>query len=147
MNKQELKKYIIQQELLKVKKDKLNYTDYLCGNGRACDQVMDAGDESLLISGTEISNKLEIHVRVHEKNLNFIKQVNFKPSFIVELGAIIETNNIYLIIAASISPFEYDNKQFVGVSEAAPLYKCLEGKKVGDQCTYNDVKFIIKNIY
>ena len=147
MNKLDIKKYLIQKEFPKVSNTDLKYSDYLCGNGRACDQIIDIGDESQLNASTEISLKLHAHAQVHEKNLEVLKNISFLPTSTIETGAIVETNNIFLIIAISTKPFEYDNKQFVGVSINAPLYKCLEGKTIGEECTYNDVKFVIKNIY
>lgn len=147
MNKLEIKNYLIQQEFAKVDQSDLNYSNYLCGKGRACDQVIDMGDKAQLNARTEISEKLDKHTQIHEKNLKFIKNLSFEPTSIIELGAIVETDKIFLIISTSIKPFEYDNKQFVGVSINAPLYKCLEGKTIGEECIYNDVKFVIRNIY
>ncbi len=147
MNKLEIKNYLIKQEFDKVDQSDLNYSNYLCGNGRACDQVNDMGDEAQLNARTEISKKLDKHAKIHEKNLEFLKNLSFGPTSIIELGAIVETDKIFLIISTSTKPFEYDNKQFVGVSINAPLYKCLESKTIGDECIYNDVKFVIKNIF
>lgn len=147
MNKLDIKKYLLQKEFAKVDENNLNYSDYLCGTGRACDQVIDMGDESQLHVNTDISIKLDVHAQIHEKKIKFIKDIPFAPTSIIEIGAIVETNNIFLIIATSTQPFEYDNKQFVGISINAPLYTCLEGKTIGDECIYNNVKFVIKNIY
>ena len=147
MNKLEIKNYLIEQEFAQVDQSDLNYSSYLCGNGRACDQVLDMGDDAQLNAGSEISKKLDKHVQTHIKNLEFLKNLSFEPTSVIELGAIVETDKIFLIISTAIKPFEYDNKQFVGVSINAPLYKCLENKTVGEECIYNDVKFVIKNIY
>ncbi|MGY8913805.1 MAG: hypothetical protein ACKVJF_01810 [Flavobacteriales bacterium] len=147
MNKIEIKNYLIQQEFAKVNQSDLNYSKYLCGNGRACDQVIDMGDEAQLNTRSEISKKLDEHAQIHEKKLEFLRNLSFHPTSIIELGAIVETDNIFLIISTPTKPFEYDNKQFVGVSINAPLYNCLEGKTIGEVCIYNDVKFVIKNIY
>ncbi len=147
MDKQKIKKHIITRELEKIGRTDLNYSDYLCGTGRACDQVLDIGDASQENARNEISIKLASQAQIIEKTIKTIKQLSFKNTSVIELGAIVETNHVYLIIATSISPFEYDDKQFVGVSMLAPLYKCLDGKSVGEECVYNGTKFTIKNIY
>ena len=147
MNKLDIKKYLIQQIATEVEQTDLNYSDYLRGNGRACDQVLDLGDKAQSNARAELSKKLIVHSQIHKKNLEFIKGIDFGASSVVELGAIVETKNIFLIIATSTKRFEYNDKQFIGISINAPLYKCLEGKTIGDECIYNDVKFVIKNIY
>ena len=147
MNKQDLKKVLIQMELARVEQNEVNYAEYLSGNSRACDQVIDLGDHSQLNVRTGLTEKLDSQIHLHEKKLDVIKRLKFEPTSKVELGAIIETDNIFLIIATSIPPFEYDNRIFIGVSTEAPLFKCLEGKSIGDNCVYNEVKFLINNIH
>ena len=147
MNKQDIKKFLIQKELVQVEKSEINYAEYLSGNSRACDQVIDLGDQSQLNVRTELTHKLDSQIHLHGKKLDVIKRLKFEPTSRVELGAIIETEKVFLIIATSIPPFEYDNNLFIGISTEAPLYKCLEGKSIGDECIYNQVKFLIKNIY
>lgn len=147
MNKRHLKNYILAQELDKIGQTDLSYTDYLCGTGRACDQILDIGDESQANMQNEISSQLATHRQIKKKNIELIQQISFDKTSKIELGAIVETNHVYLIIATSIAPFQYENKQFVGVSISAPLFKCLKGKTKGEECVYNGTTFLIKNIY
>lgn len=147
MNKLEIKKHLIDQIAAEVAEIEHNYADYLSGSGLASDQSISLGEESQLVSNAEFSNKLHAQSDVHKKNLEFLKGISFEPSSVVELGAIVETKNIFLIVATSTKPFKYDNKKFVAISLDAPLYQCLKGKAVGDECTHNNVKFVIKNIF
>ena len=147
MNKLDIKKHLIEEIVTEVEKIDHNYSDYLRDNELASDQVIDLGEASQSDASAELSNALDAQSHIHKKNLEFIKGIDFGPSSVVELGAIVETKNIFLIIAASTKSFKYDNKKFIAISTKAPLYQCLEGKTVGDECSYNDIKFVIKNIY
>ncbi|CAM1341937.1 hypothetical protein [Tenacibaculum amylolyticum] len=147
MNKLEIKQLLIQKELAKISHSTFNQPDDVCGNGRSCDQIIDIGDESQLNARVEVSEKLDVQTKIHEKNIEFLKKVSFAPTSIIGIGAIIETNNMFLIVAIATKPFEYDHKQYVGISINAPLYTYLKEKTVGDECVFNDTKFVIKNIY
>lgn len=147
MNKLDIKKYLIQKELTKTSQNTISQPDDVCNSGRSCDQIIDIGDESQLNARVEISEKLDVQTQIHEKNIEFLKKISFAPTSIIEIGAIVETNNMFLIIAIATKPFEYDNKQFVGISINAPLYTYLKEKNIGDECIFNNTKFVIQNIY
>lgn len=147
MNKLELKDYMIQLELENLKRTKKLYTDNESGNALDTNQVVDIDDQSHLNASAEVSEKLDAQVQLHQDNIERLNQLDFKPSTTVVAGSVVQMDGNHLVISTSIGPFDFDNKKFIGVSVDAPLYKPMMGKKVGDEFSYNDVKFLIENIY
>lgn len=84
--------------------------------------------------------------RAKEK-LNDLKNMSIEPSSIVESGAIVETDKRNFVIGFSSTPFEIDEKEFVGISKGAPVYAAMDGKKVGDSFEVGGTNYTIKNIY
>ena len=84
--------------------------------------------------------------RAKEK-LNDLQNMSIEPSSIVESGAIVETDKRNFVIGFSSTPFEIDEKEFVGISKGAPVYAAMDGKKVGDSFEVGGTNYTIKNIY
>lgn len=64
----------------------------------------------------------------------------------VEPGAIVITSNRNLLVAIA-RTFRSGDREFTGISAAAPIYSFLEGKKAGDTYTFNDQKYTITEVY
>lgn len=66
----------------------------------------------------------------------------------VEPGALVETKNKWFFFGIALpTGIEAEGKQVIGVSEAAPIYSYLEGKKKGDTMDIGEEKLKIMGIY
>lgn len=65
----------------------------------------------------------------------------------VEFGAIIKSDVSNFIIAISSGKIELNGDIFYAISPAVPLYKVMEGLKVGESFEFNGKKQIIKELF
>ncbi len=52
-----------------------------------------------------------------------------------------------MVVAVSKPKFKFEDKNFIGISTEAPIYQCIEGKKAGDICHFNNIKFEIQEVH
>ena len=51
-----------------------------------------------------------------------------------------------LVIGVSTDEFSCQGKQFVGISQAAPIYATLEGKRAGETCEFRGRKLRVDEV-
>ena len=67
-----------------------------------------------------------------------------KTSKTIGLGSVVYTSQANYFIAISAGQFQIDNVVFYAISAQTPIGKLLIGKKLGDEISYREMKFIIK---
>ena len=65
----------------------------------------------------------------------------------VEFGAIVITNKQNLFISAGLGKINIDGKDFYAISTQVPIFMTLKGKQKGDKSVFNNMSFLIKEIY
>lgn len=65
----------------------------------------------------------------------------------IEFGALVMTNKQHLFISIGLGKVKVDNDAFYAISPAVPIYKAMEGKKIGEEFTFNNVTYKIEKIY
>ena len=65
----------------------------------------------------------------------------------VTFGSVVHTDNRNFFIGVSIDNFEVEGRDYVGISPRAPLYKELEGSKVGDKVTFNGMSYKVEEVF
>lgn len=65
----------------------------------------------------------------------------------VEFGAIIITNKQKMFISIGLGKVEIDSDVVYAISPAVPIYKVMEGKKAGEEFTFNNNTFKIEQIF
>jgi len=65
----------------------------------------------------------------------------------VEMGALVVTENQKLYISISLGKIELDEELYFAISPAVPVYKVMDGKKVGEVFEFNGQKNTILEIY
>lgn len=65
----------------------------------------------------------------------------------VEFGAVVVTNKQNLFVSAGIGKIDIEGETYYAISPVVPIYKALEGKKVGDEVVFNGMKIIISDIF
>jgi len=58
----------------------------------------------------------------------------------VEIGALVITKNQKFIISISLGKIELDGESYYAISPAVPIYKAIDGKRVGDEFEFNGQK-------
>jgi hypothetical protein len=77
--------------------------------------------------------------------LDKIKPIEEKTK--VEFGAIIITDKQKLFVATGMGKIVIDGETYFCISPAVPVYKVLEGMKVGDTTTFNNNKIEVVDVF
>ena len=147
MDKQVIKDILLNMEYKSIEKAEMNYHDFLTENNIDRSDVVDDDDQSHLVESEDLTSALDAQVIEHKRHLEIIKHIVFEPKTEIELGAIAKINNKYFVFAVAEPRFEFEGKEFIGVSPSAPIYKSLKDKKAGDDVVFNNLTFHIEEIY
>lgn len=100
-------------------------------------------------AGNEMIDKLadQLNFAVEEMNILNKMRIADEPLEEVAMGAIVRTNRNTFFPSVSIERFNVDGKDLFGLSEQAPLYQTMKGKKVGDTFEYNDQVYKVLEVY
>ena len=124
----------------------MKYEDFLKGNLLDKTEVVDDDDQSHHRQSIEISDQLEEQAHVHVEHLEDINKISFEETDTVGPGAVVSVNGRCMIVAVSKPPFKVGDRDFLGISTQAPIYKELKGKKAGDSFTFNNLNFTIEAV-
>jgi hypothetical protein len=82
------------------------------------------------------------------EQLELLMRINPDKNYaMVEFGAVIITNRQNLFISIGLGKIQVEGNVFYAISPAVPIYKAMEGKKVGEEFTFNNITYNIENIY
>ena len=146
MDKLELKKKLIEIEETIIHQAETNYEDYISGGVVDRTEAVTDDDHSHQHENTVLSNQLDRQVHEHEEHIQQIQEIDFGATDVVRPGAVVKVNGRYMVVAVSKPKFEFAGNTFISISTDAPIYQCIAGKKAGDQCQFNNVKFEIQEV-
>jgi hypothetical protein len=146
MDKIKLKKALIELEKHHIDEAEMKYEKFLTGNLLNKNEVIDDDDQSHHRQSIEISDQLEEQAHLHADHLDTINKISFEPTDMVKPGAVVSVNGRCIVVAVSKPHFKINDRDFIGISTQAPIYKSLEGKKAGDSFEFNNMKFAIEDV-
>lgn len=146
MDKQKLKEHLLDLEDDSIKTSEEQYQHFLDGNRLKYDEIRSPDDQARHKTNVDLTLKLGDLVHEHQQHRKILKDISFEPTDVVKPGAVVSVNGKCLVIAIYKSPFEFDGREFMGISTSAPLYQCLEGKEEGDKFTFNDKEYLIEAV-
>lgn len=147
MNKEALKERLLKVEKKLIKEDELNHQEFLTNNKFDWSGVETIDDYSHQVETEELNELLDQQIEEQKIRLNQIKLISFSPKETIEVGAVTKVNGKYFIIAVAEPRFEFEGKEFMGISTSAPIYNQLRGKKAGDEFVFNNLNFKIEAVY
>ena len=82
------------------------------------------------------------------EQLDLLMRIEFEKEYLkCEFGAAIITNKQNLFISIGLGKVQVDEDVFYAISPAVPIYKAMEGKKVGEGFSFNNISYKIDKIY
>lgn len=97
-------------------------------------------DIDLLDRFSEQAERLE-----HERDL--LGRLDPKsPLDSVQVGAVVWTDQRNFLVGPSLEEFDCEGLSYLGLSIQAPLYKALEGRRKGDQVTFQGVSYALLDV-
>jgi hypothetical protein len=76
-----------------------------------------------------------------------IAGLDFGPKTEVGPGAAVRIGDRFLVVGVSTGEFTCQGQKFIGISQAAPIYEALEGKKAGEVCEFRGRKMKVTEVY
>ncbi len=76
-----------------------------------------------------------------------IAGLDFGPKTEVGPGAAVRIGDRFLVVGVSTGEFTCQGQKFIGISQAAPIYEALEGKKAGEVCEFRGRKMKVAEVY
>ena len=146
MDKVKLKQAMIELEKHTIDEAEMNYEEFSNVNLINKDDVVDDDDLSHHTASIEVSNQLDEQVHVHQEHLDALNKISFDPTEVVQPGAVVNLNGRFMVVAVSTPPFNFEGKEFLGISDQAPIYAYLMGKKAGDTILFNGRDFTIESV-
>ncbi|MEO7523122.1 MAG: hypothetical protein ABIT58_03465, partial [Ferruginibacter sp.] len=81
-------------------------------------------------------------------DLQYLKSLSeLADCSIVQPGALVITLEIVFFIAISTEKFTIDGHNVIGISVNAPIYEVMEGLSKGDSFNFNEMEYLIEEIY
>jgi hypothetical protein len=80
----------------------------------------------------DISNDMQARAVNLTNTINTVKVYQTISRNEFSPGALVETRDMYLLVGVSLPPLHVNNKKVIGITENAPIYSLLRGKKKGD---------------
>lgn len=143
IDKQKLREHLLNLEDDSIKNSEVQYQNFLDGNRLKYDEVRAPDDQARHKTNLDLTLKLGDLVHEHQQHRKILEDLSFEPTQVVKPGAIVTVNGRCLVIALYKSPFEFEGREFMGISTSAPLYQCLKGKEEGDSFTFNNKEYSI----
>jgi hypothetical protein len=83
--------------------------------------------------GAELQRLFEEQLNRAEEDLITLKHIDTERKDVVLPGAVVFTKNFNFIVGIPALPFQFDSKQFVGISTDSAIYAQMKGKHSGDE--------------
>jgi len=101
-------------------------------------------DESAIVI-----NRMADELNFVVEELDFLKQMKTANNIFdeVTLGAVVHTDKMTFFPSVSIENFDVEGESLFGISQKAPIYKEMQGKKKGDTFSLNDRTYKILDVY
>ena len=147
MNKEQLKDHLLSLEYAEINEVERNYEDFIKDTDLDRADTIDPDDHSQYAASAELSDGYEQQLTDHEHHIELLNTIDFSPSDTVRVGSVLETPNRYIFVGLPFREIDYKGKPMIGISVNAPFYQSVAEKKAGTECTFNNQKFKIVNVY
>ena len=110
------------------------------------DDTIDDDDFAQQEVNKDFVRRIRDQVDVAMDDLATLKTYVHRKSEQLEPGALIDTENFYILVGVSVQNDTYNDKKVICMSEEAPAYQANEGKKKGDTLSLGNNEVKIKDI-
>jgi hypothetical protein len=108
--------------------------------------TIDPEDLSHQFEGGEIQHLFEEQLFRAEEDLLNLKHIDFSHKDRVQPGAVVYTETFNFIIGIPSMPFQFNDKQYVGISTESAIFNQMKGKQKGDVFTHASKSYRINEI-
>lgn len=95
---------------------------------------------------TDISDDLQAQATALDNTASTLKSFLTVSRNDCTPGALVETDEMYMLVGVSLPPVHINNKKVLGVTEDAKIYPSIKGKKKGDTIQLGNEKYFILSV-
>jgi len=146
MNKNEIIKSIINEQNVVISTIENSVSRYKNASDIDENDSVDPEDFSHQDEAKEMQLRYEQILVQAKNNLDFLETYKDKETTKIELGSLIETDDLYIFIGISLQQFMLNGKNVIAISEDAPIYKSIKEKTIGEKITIGTIENSILSI-
>lgn len=110
------------------------------------EDVLDKEDFSHQDESSEMRELLQQQLFKAVADHNRLSQIDFSSKKSIIEGAFIETEKFTFILSIATTPFVINEKQYIGISNEAPIFSAMKDKNMGDEFSYGSNNYKIVSI-
>ncbi len=146
MNKNEIIKSIINEQNVVISTIENSVSRYKNASDIDENDSIDPEDFSHQDEAKEMQLRYEQILVQAKNNLDFLETYKNKETTKIELGSLIETEDLYIFIGISLQQFKLNGKNVIAISEVAPIYNSIKEKTIGEKITIGTIENTILSI-
>ena len=146
MNKNEIIKSIINEQKVVISTIENSVSRYKNASDIDENDSIDPEDFSHQDEAKEMQLRYEQILVQAKNNLDFLETYKDKVTTKIELGSLIETEDLYIFIGISLQQFMLNGKNVIAISEEAPIYNSIKEKTIGEKITIGTIENTIISI-
>ena len=146
MNKNEIIKSIINEQKVVISTIENSVSRYKNASDIDENDSIDPEDFSHQDEAKEMQLRYEQILVQAKNNLDFLETNKNKETTKIELGSLIETEELYIFIGISLQQFMLNGKNVIAISEEAPIYNSIKEKTIGEKITIGTIENTIISI-
>jgi hypothetical protein len=146
MNKNEIIKSIINEQNAVISTIENSVSRYKNASDIDENDSIDPEDFSHQDEAKEMQLRYEQILVQAKNNLDFLETYKDKETTKIELGSLIETEDLYIFIGISLQQFMFNGKNVIAISEDAPIYNSIKEKTIGEKIAIGTIENTIISI-
>ncbi|GAB3715454.1 hypothetical protein [Flavobacterium koreense] len=146
MNKNEIIKSIINEQNVVISTIENSVSRYKNASDIDENDSIDPEDFSHQDEAKEMQLRYEQILVQAKNNLDFLETYKNKETTKIELGSLVETEDLYIFIGISLQQFMLNGKNVIAISEEAPIYNSIKEKTIGEKITIGTIENTIISI-
>lgn len=146
MNKNEIIKSIINEQNVVISTIENSVSRYKNASDIDENDSIDPEDFSHQDEAKEMQLRYEQILVQAKNNLDFLETYKNEETTKIELGSLIETEDLYIFIGISLQQFMLNGKNVIAISEEAPIYNSIKEKTIGEKITIGTIENTIISI-
>jgi hypothetical protein len=146
MNKQIVKQTMLSLETRDFESAREKYLKYVASARLDRSEPIEDDEQAQAELASDLSEAFDDTIHSHSDKIDKLSRIDFGPKNAVEEGAIVKLGRRYFVIAVSTTMFMCDGNEIMGISTQAPIYAELEGKRAGDEISFNGRDLVIEDV-
>lgn len=111
------------------------------------DRVVDSEHAATVVRDRPVLERIEALEHEHEQHVQTVAAMSVAPSVTVGPGAVVQIDDRFVVVAVPAPEFAYGEVRMIGISTRAPLFRAMEGLRLGDVFEFNHRTYAIRGLW